>query len=157
MDPKKWGYGNANLPNVYYDEVNRTELLGIRKADLELAFDLIFKTRKEDAKKVLEHDDKMISEENLPYGMTSRNNDHNKISLGFLEACYRADDKQLAAKVLVSVKKDLQQQQKYYASLDEDNQASLQYESSTVQNLLNVLGEMEKKFDTKSTNQIHQR
>ena len=157
MDPKKWGDGNANLPNVYYDEVNRTELLGIRKADLELAFDLIFKTRKEDAKKVLEHDDKMISEENLPYGMTSRNNDHNKISLGFLEACYRADDKQLAAKVLVSLKKDLQQQQKYYASLDEDNQASLQYESSTVQNLLNVLGEMEKKFDTKSTNQIHQR
>src|SRR6266496_2870605 len=157
MDPKKWGDGNANLPNVYYDEVNRTELLGIRKADLELAFDLIFKTRKEDAKKVLEHDDKMISEENLPYGMTSRNNDHNKISLGFLEACYRSDDKQLAAKVLVSVKKDLQQQQKYYASLDEDNQASLQYESSTVQNLLNVLVEMEKKFDTKSTNQIHQR
>ncbi|HEY6977741.1 MAG TPA: DUF2723 domain-containing protein [Chitinophagaceae bacterium] len=156
MDPRKWGYGNANLPGVYYDEENRRHLLDIRKADLELAFDLIFKNRKDDARKVLERDDKMILQENLPYGMTSRNNDHNKISLGFLEACYRVDNRALAAKVLVSVKNDLQQQLKYYASLDGDKQATLQYDKSTAQNLLNLLNEMEQKFSSKNNNQIHQ-
>jgi hypothetical protein len=154
IDAKRWGYGNANLQNVYYDEINRTELLGIRRADVELAFDLIFKNRLQDARKVLEHDDKMILPVNLPYGMTSRNNDHNKISLGFLEACYRADDKTLAAKVSASVKKDLLQQEKYYASLDSDKQANLQYESSTVQNLLTALNEIEKEFNHKNKNQL---
>ena len=150
MDPKKWSYGNANLPNVYYDEINRSQLLSIRKTDVELAFDLIFKNRIDDARNILEHDDKMILQENLPYGMTSRNNNHNKISLGFLEACYRTDDKALAAKVSASVKKDLLQQQEYYASLDENKQANLQYESSTVQTLIEALNEMERKYDGKS-------
>jgi hypothetical protein len=149
MDPKKWGYGSANLHNVYYDEENRRHLLDIRRADIELAFDLIFKNRKDDAKKVLEKDDKMILPENMSYGMTSRNNDHNKVSLGFLEACYRADDKTLAAKVQSSVKKDLQDQLKYYASLDEDKQSNLQYESSTVKNLLNVLNELDQKYNSR--------
>ena len=154
MDPNKWGYGNANLPNVYYDEINRTQLLSIRRADLELAFDLIFKNRIDEARKILEHDDKMILQENLPYGMTSRNNDHDKVSLGFLEACYRVDDKTLASKVSASVKKDLLQQQKYYASLDEEQQANLQYESSTVQNLLSALTEMEKKYIPKNKTEL---
>jgi hypothetical protein len=156
MDPKKWGYGNANLPNVYYDEINRSQLLSMRKADLELAFDLIFKNRTDDARKILEHDDKMILQENLPYGMTSRNNDHDKISLGFLEACYRADDKTLASKVSASVKKDLLQQQKYYASLDEEKQANLQYESSTVQSLINVFNQLEQQYNSKNKNKIQQ-
>jgi len=151
-DPKKWGYGNANLPNVYLDEINRTELLGIRKSDLELAFDLIFKNRKDEAKKVLEQDDKMILQENLPYGMTSRNNNHNNVSLGFLEACYNVDAKELAAKVSASIKKDLQQQQQYYASLDDVKKANLQYEYSTTQNLMNALNAMEKKYGTKNNN-----
>jgi hypothetical protein len=148
-DPKKWGYGNANLPNVYLDEINRTELLGIRKSDLELAFDLIFKNRKDEARKVLEQDDKMILQENLPYGMTSRNNNHNSVSLGFLEACYNVDAKELAAKVSASVKKDLQQQEQYYASLDDVKKANLQYEYSTAQNLMNALNEIEKKYGAK--------
>jgi len=156
MDPKKWGYGNANLHSVYYDEINRSQLLEIRKADLQLAFDLIFKNRKDDARKILEHDDKMILQENLPYGMTSRNNNHDRVSLGFLEACYRVDAKELAAKVSASVKKDLQQQQKYYASLDGDKQANLQYENSTVQNLLSALNEMEQQFGGKNKNKIQQ-
>ena len=37
LDKKKWEYGNANLRNVYYDELNRTQLLTIRKADIALA------------------------------------------------------------------------------------------------------------------------
>jgi len=156
MDPRKWGYGNANLHNVYYDEENRRHLLDIRKADLELAFELIIKNRKDDARKVLERDDKMVLQENLPFGMTSRNNDHDKVSLGFLEACYRTDDWALAGKVLISVKKDLQQQLKYYASLDGDKQDNLQYDKSTAQNLLSILNEMEQKFSSKNKNQIPQ-
>ena len=109
MDPKKWGFGNTNLPGVYFDEENRRHLNTIRSAYAELAADLSQKGRKDEARKALVKVDKMMLEENFPYGLTSRNNDHNKISMGFLEACYRADDQPLAAKVLASVKKDLQQ------------------------------------------------
>ncbi len=58
------------------------------------------KVRKEEARKVLEKADKMMLQENMPYGMISRGNMHNRNSIAFLEACYRADDKALAAKVL---------------------------------------------------------
>jgi len=146
MDPKKWGYGNANLPDVYFDEENRRHLLDIRRADIELAFDLISKNKKDSARKVLERDDKMVLQQNLSYGMTSRNNDHNKISLGFLEACYRADDKQLAAKVLASVKKDLQQQSRYYDALSGDKADNMNYEKQTNAQLLQQLDQMEKSY-----------
>lgn len=156
MDPRKWGYGNANMRNVYLDEINRTQLLDIRKADVELAYDLIFKNRKDEARKVLERDDKMILQENLPYGMTSRNNNHNRISLGFLEACYHADAWELAAKVFASIKKDLQQQQRYYASLDDNKKGNLQFESTTTDNLVKALNEIEQRFGTmqKKSNQL---
>jgi hypothetical protein len=58
-----------------------------------------------------------MDQENFPYGMTSRGNMHNRNSLMFLEACYMADAKALIQKVSASVKKDLQQQLKYYNSL----------------------------------------
>lgn len=143
MDPKKWGYGNANLPGVYYDEENRRHLNDIRKADTELAFDLIFKNRKEDAKKVLERADKMMLDENFPYGMTSRNNDHNKLSMAFLEAAYRCDDQALAARVLASVKRDLQQQTRYYDALTGLKADNMDYEKKTASSLLQQLGQIE--------------
>jgi len=146
MDPKKWGYGNAQLPGVYFDEENRRHLLDIRRADIELAFDLISKNKKDSARNVLNRDDKMILQQNLSYGMTSRNNDHNKISLGFLEACYRAEDQQLAAKVLASVKRDLQQQARYYDALSGDKAENMDYEKRTNQQLLQQLDQMEKSY-----------
>lgn len=146
MDPKKWGYGNANLPGVYFDEENRRHLNDIRKADTELAFDLIFKNRKEDAKKVLERADKMMLQENFPYGMTSRFNDHNKLSMGFLEACYQADDPQLAAKVLASVKKDLKQQERYYNALTADKAENMDYDKKVNASLLQQLDQIEKRY-----------
>ena len=93
----------------------------------------------------------MILQENLPYGMTSRNNNHNNVSLGFLESCYNVDARELAAKVSASIKKDLQQQQQYYASLDDVKKANLQYEYSTTQNLMNALNEMDKKYGSKNS------
>lgn len=146
MNPQKWTYGNANLPGVYYDEENRRHLNDIRRADVDLASDLIEKNRKEDARKVLERDDKMILEQNFAFGETSRNNDHNRLSMQFLEACYRADDQKLAAKVLASVKKDLQQQMMYYNALTDIKADNMDYEKRTTQNLLQILDQMEKAY-----------
>ena len=146
MDPNKWGYGNAHLAGVYYDEENRRHLNDIRKADIDLSFDLIFKGKKEDARKVLERTDKMILQENMPYGMVSRYNDYNKTSMAFLEACYRAEDPQLAAKVLASVKKDLQQQIRYYDALTGDKADNMDYEKRNAAQLLSQLDQIEKAF-----------
>ncbi|MFZ2784543.1 MAG: DUF2723 domain-containing protein [Sediminibacterium sp.] len=109
--------GNADLKGVYFDEENRRHLNTIRSAYAELAIDLAGKGRKAEAVQVLEKVDKMMDEENFPYGMTSRGNMHNRNSLMFLEACYLADAKELIKKVTASVKKDLQQQVKYYNTL----------------------------------------
>lgn len=109
--------GNANVKGVYFDEENRRHLNSIREAYTELAFDLISKNRMNDAKKVLQHCDSLMLQENVPYGMVSRANQHNRNSLRFLTACYEVGDKDLAAKVLKSLKTDIEQQQVYYASL----------------------------------------
>ena len=89
----------------------------IRSAYAELAIDLASSGRKEEAQKVLEKVDGMMSQENFPYGMVSRGNMHNRNSLMFLEACYMAGAKALVEKVTGSVGKDLQQQVKYYNTL----------------------------------------
>jgi hypothetical protein len=82
--------------------------------------------------------------------MVSRGNDHNRLSLLFLEACYRADDKQLVDKVSRSVKTDLKQQVTFYNSLPEDKAAGIQYEKSVAQGLLEDMDKLEKAFSTKS-------
>jgi hypothetical protein len=52
--------------------------------------------------------------------MTSnRGNEQNRISMSFLLACYRSNDLKLAAKVAASVRKDVEQQLRYYNSLGE--------------------------------------
>jgi hypothetical protein len=52
--------------------------------------------------------------------MTSnRGNQHDRISMSFLLACYQSGDMALAHKVSASLKKDLSQQMRYYNSLGE--------------------------------------
>ena len=63
---------------------------------------------------MLEKAEAGILPENMPYGMTSRYNSHNQTSLVFLEACYKAGKTELAEKVRLAVRKDLEQQKKYY-------------------------------------------
>ncbi|HAK10781.1 MAG TPA: hypothetical protein DCO78_01375, partial [Chitinophagaceae bacterium] len=77
----KFGFGSADKAGVYFDEENRRHLNSIRLAYSELAGDLAAKNRKEEAKKLLEKVDKGLLEENFPYGMVSRGNQHNRISL----------------------------------------------------------------------------
>lgn len=143
----KFAFGNANVPGVYFDEENRRHLNTIRTAYAELAVDLAAKGRKEEARKVLEKVDKMMLQENFPYGMISRGNMHNRNSIAFLEACYRADDKALAAKVLGSVRKDLQQQVKFYNALSETKAEWMAYDRKTAEEYLQALGSMEQMFN----------
>ena len=133
---KKFGFGNANIPGVYFDEENRRHLNTIRKAEVDLAFDLINKNKKDSAKSVLERCDKNMLQQNFPYGMVSRGNDHNQLSLAIMQAAYLADDKPLAEKVGNSVKTDLQQQIKYYNSLTGWQADGLNYEKQNAQQIL---------------------
>ena len=109
--------GNADKKGVYFDEENRRHLNSIRSAYADLAIELAATGKKEEARKVLQKVDKMMDEENFGYGMASRGNMHNRNSLMFLEACYMAEDTALVKKVSTAVKKDLQQQIKFYNTL----------------------------------------
>ncbi len=142
----KFGFGNANIFNVYFDEENRRHLNIIRDADTQLALDLIDKNRKEDARKVLDRTDNMMKSSNFPYGMVSRNNMHDYYSLMFLKACYFAEDKTLAAKVNAEVKKDLQQQVKYYNGLTGIDAENMQRDLQSSQMLLQQIDQLEKQF-----------
>ena len=122
----KFVFGNADKPGVYYDEENRRHLNSIRLAYATAAANLADHGKKDEAKKLLEKCDKNMLDENFAYGMVSISQQHNYISLQFLEACYKAGDTTLAQKVGKSVKKDLQQQMAYYAALGEMSDAELQ-------------------------------
>ena len=116
----KFQYGNAITPGVYYDEENRRHLNTLRAAHAQLAMSLIEAGKKDSARNLLEHFDHNVLESNFPYGMTSnRGNQHNRISMSFLLACYQSGDLTLAKKVSASLKKDMQQQLRYYSSLGE--------------------------------------
>ncbi|HTS44504.1 MAG TPA: hypothetical protein VMH01_08920, partial [Puia sp.] len=124
---EKFGYGNADKKGVYYDEENRRHLNTIRLAHAEVALSLSEAGRKDSARKILEHFDQSVLESNFPYGMTTnRGNQQDGISTEFLQACYVAGDTNLAKKVEASLKKDLNQQMRYYKSLGEETMSDEQ-------------------------------
>jgi hypothetical protein len=114
---KNFAYGNADHPGVYYDEENRRRLNIVKLAHAQVALRLAESGRKDLAIQLLEQFDHHVLETNFPYGMTTNfGNRHDGISLAFLQACYLSGDLNLAKKVAASVKKDLQQQIRYYQS-----------------------------------------
>jgi hypothetical protein len=128
----KFKFGNAKGSNVYFDEENRRHLLSIRESVYKTVGGLItdgnrslyykadsslLKNNMKKAAQILRKADNEIDEINLPYGMTSRYNQHNVSSFYFLQACYLAGDSVLAKKVSISLLKDLKQQISYYQSL----------------------------------------
>jgi hypothetical protein len=120
---EKFAYGNANLGGVYFDEENRRHINSIRQAHALLGLNLAQLNKKDSAKKVLQRYDNNVLESNVPYGMTSnRGNFHNRVSMSFLLAAYEAGDQALAAKVNGSMKRDLEQQMRYYRTLGDDMQ-----------------------------------
>lgn len=143
-------FGNANVPGVYFDEENRRHLNTIRRSYAELALDLSYKNRKEEARQALNKVDSMMLQENMPYGLASRGNDHNNQSLLFLQAAYRAEDTQLAAKVAKSVRTDLQQQLRFYNGLSGTKAENMEYDKSKVQEMLQQLDQMEQIFGKKA-------
>ncbi len=104
--------------------------------------------RKGDAKKLLEKCDKMLLQENFPYGMVSRDQRHNQISGQFLLAAYKAGDTVLAKKIYASVRKDLEQGMSYFNSLDEDKQGALVNDNQRAMQILQQLQQMQQYFET---------
>jgi hypothetical protein len=125
----KFASGNADKPGVYFDEENRRHLNSIRMAYASAAMSLAQNNFKDSARKMLNKADKMMLEENFPYGMVSRNQQQNYISLMMLQASYAAEDTVLAAKITKSLKKDLEQQISYYNSLDDSKAGSFDFET----------------------------
>ncbi|WP_407527023.1 DUF2723 domain-containing protein [Lacibacter sp. MH-610] len=144
----KFKYGSADKNGVYFDEENRRHLTSIRNAHTILAMNLNMLGRKEEAKKVLQRADKMISEKNMPYAMASRyGNDHNEKSIYFGMAAFEAGDAELAKKVLEQVKKDCQQQVAYYESLqDEEIGPSQNYEYEKAKEYITMIDSILKQY-----------
>ncbi len=142
----KFGFGGANIKGVYFDEQNRLHLNTIRMAYAEAAESLADENRKDEAKKVLDKADKNILNENHPYAMVSKNNQHNYYSLKFLEASYKAGYKELADKVSRALRKDFTQQITYYNSLPEAKQDAMKQEIQGAQQFLQMLDMMDGQF-----------
>ena len=143
---KKFGYGNADLPGVYFDEENRRHLNSIRRAHAELAIDLALKGKKDQARTILQKADKSLLQENFAYGMASRGNEHNRLSMLFLQSCYLAEEKTIADKVFKSVQKDLTQQIAFYNSLQGRKAESMEYEKQTTTRYLQELMNIKEQF-----------
>jgi hypothetical protein len=107
-------FGGANKKGVYFDEENRRHLLNIRAVYAEAAGNMADNGQKEKAIQLLAKAEEGIDPENLPYGYVSRYSSHNQTGLQYLEAAYKAGDRELAEKIRLGVRKDLEQQQAYY-------------------------------------------
>ena len=154
--------GNADKPGVYFDEENRRHLNTIRMAYASAALDLAQKDKKEEARKLLNKVDKMMLDENFSYGMVSRNQQQNYISLMMLQSTYAAGDTALAAKITKSLKKDLEQQISYYTALDDNKAGTFDYidqsgrkagDKSAAEQFLMRIAQLEQQFNAQSIEQ----
>jgi len=144
----KFAFGNCETPGVYYDEENRRHLMAIRLAYATAAGILAEKGKKEEATQLLEKCDKNMSAVNFPYGMVSRNEQHDYFSIWFLEAAYKAGDTTLATKVSKSLQEDFQQQLNYFASLSDERQEIFKEDNELCVRYLNGLQQLEKEYKT---------
>jgi hypothetical protein len=142
----QFAFGNADKPGVYFDEENRRHLNSIRQTYAQAAISLADAGRKEEAAQMLNKCDKMMLQENFSYGMVSRSQQHNQISLQFLYAAYKSGDTTLADKVNKLLRKDMEQQAAYYESLSENKRYSLSGEEERNSNLLRTLMGLEQQF-----------
>jgi hypothetical protein len=114
---KDFAFGGSEKQGVYFDEENRRHLIGIRQSYAEVANSLASGNRKEEARKLLQRLDSNMRSDNVPYGLVSRQNQHNMISAQLAEAAYKAGDAKLGDKIAGAVNKDLREQLAYYAYL----------------------------------------
>ena len=154
----KFRFGGADKKGVYFDEENRRHLLNIRFVFAEAAGNLADKGQKEQAQKLLDKVDAGISADNLPYGMVSRFSSHNQTGLLYLEACYKAGKMEMAEKVRLAMRKDIEQQKRYYDYL-KNNRPELyggSLEGTEVyfnEAMMHALDAIEKKYAPQTQNQ----
>ncbi len=142
----KFSFGSANIKGVYFDEQNRLHLNSIRMAFAEAAANLADQNRKAEAKNVLQKADKNILNENHPYALVSKNNQHNYFTFKFLEASYKAGDMEMAGRISRALNKDFNQQITYYNSLSEGKQEAMRTEMQGAQQLLQMLQMMDAEY-----------
>ncbi|MBL0253522.1 MAG: DUF2723 domain-containing protein [Chitinophagaceae bacterium] len=142
----KFKFGNANVQGVYFDEENRRHLNTIRLAYASAARNLAENGRKEDARKLLNKCDQGMLQSNMPYGMVSRGQQQNQISLQMALAAYIAEDTVLATKITNALQKDMEQQQAYYESLPVNKRDALSFEEERNAGLLNALHSLKQQF-----------
>lgn len=109
--------GNANKPGVYFDEENRRHLISIRTTYAQAAAGLADEGRKQEAISMLDRAESLIHPEALPYAMVSRNNFHDKMSMVYLQAAYKAGHTALIKKIKDALTKDFNDQLNYYKYL----------------------------------------
>ncbi|MBI3137573.1 MAG: DUF2723 domain-containing protein [Sphingobacteriales bacterium] len=152
----KYEFGGANIKGVYFDEENRRHILNLRSIYGEAAGNLADAGKKEEAKQLIDKAEAGIRTDNLPYAMTSRYNGHNQTALIYLEACYKAGKTELAEKIRAEIKKDLEQQARYYNYIRENKPAFWggfeRTEAPINERLLLVLADIEAKYAPKTGN-----
>lgn len=146
----KYEFGGAGKKGIYYDEENRRHLLNLRSLYGEAAGNLADLGRKEEAQKLIDKIEKGMLSENLPYALVSRYNSHNQTGLIYLEACYKAGKADVAEKVRLAIRKDLEQQKSYYKYI-KDNKPELyggfeRSEDPINEAMLMVLDAIEKEY-----------
>ena len=144
----KFVFGNADKPGVFFDEVNRQSLNTIRMQMGLVSLYLSDHNKKDEARKLLEKVDAGMSQENMPYAMVSRRQQHNQISGQLLMAAYKSGDTALAQKITNALRKDLEQQNRYYQSLSERHKYALSYDNQIVQQILQQLNSLEQFYAT---------
>lgn len=142
----KFQFGNANVSGVYFDEENRRHLNSIRMAYANAASNLVDNGKIEEARKMLRKCDAGMLEENMPYGLVSRYQQHDFVSFRFFEAAYKSGDTVLAEKVGKSLRKDLLDQRAYYQSLSDDRLEPLRQDFEQGERLLQFMDQVEKQY-----------
>jgi hypothetical protein len=150
---QKFRFGGADKKGVYFDEENRRHLLTLRSTYAEAAGNMADQNRKPEALNLLNKAEAGISPENFPYAMASRYNQHNQTAIIYLEAAYKAGDQKLAQKLSAAVKKDLDDQKKYYDYLRTDKEEmfqSLAQEAQINDIMLQVFDTVEQHYKPKA-------
>lgn len=140
--------GGGNIPGIYFDEENRRHLLSIRQTYAIAASAMADAGRKQEAVNMLSKCEKLLSTEDLPYAMVSREG-HNQISMMYLESAYKAGYTDLANKVKAALVKDLNDQLKYYEYMKNfkfEYYQQLADDEAECQRFLQIISDMDKHF-----------
>jgi len=123
---KKFTNGHADVKGVYFDEENRRHLYQMRQSYADLARELLAKGEKDSAKAVVLKSDQLIPDINVPYGIPSRYEMHNRSSYFLMEAAYQSGATDLAKKISKELSKDFDQHMEYLASLGDMTKKQLE-------------------------------